>query len=165
MEYAQSGTLSRGDRPAVFRYVHSMYSNDTYDPLHKALSIRLTVATASIRSNWAGTGQTRKRSLTLTMVLATEITEGIFKNYWFYENDRRIGKLELIDTLTQLLWAIPDDLAKRAGNKLQEIHGPARDEVALRLEDSLLNLWRMEFISLDPRSPYYRIEKGNHNEQ
>ncbi len=134
-----------------------MYSNETYDPLHKALDIRLTVVSGPIRNGWTGTGSTRKRSLTLTMELAKEISTGILKNYWFYDGDRRIGELQLVDAMTHLLWAIPDDLAKNCGSKLFDIREPARQEVALRLEDSLLKLWRMEYCSLDPRSPYYRM--------
>lgn len=90
------------------------------------------------------------------MVLATEVAEKIYRNYWFYDGNRRIGQTELADHLTQCMWSIPDELAKRCGSKLHDTRHPAIQEVAGTLEQSLLAKWHMEFVSLDPRSQYYR---------
>lgn len=133
-----------------------MYQNDTFDPLSKTLSIFLQVATKTFLSNFAGTGQRRKRSPTITMALATEISDKIYKNYWFFDGERRIGQIELAEHLTNAMWAIPDDLAKCCGSKLHDTRHPAIKEVADTLEKSLLEKWRMEFVSMDKQSSYYR---------
>ncbi|MEA1843742.1 MULTISPECIES: hypothetical protein [Agrobacterium] len=90
------------------------------------------------------------------MALATEITEKIYKNYWFFDDERRIGQIELAEHLTHAMWAIPDELAKSCGSKLHDIRHPAIKEVAETLDKSLLAKWRMEFVSMDKRPRYYR---------
>ncbi|OCJ61188.1 hypothetical protein A6U96_13940 [Agrobacterium tumefaciens] len=90
------------------------------------------------------------------MVLASEITEGIYKNYWCYEDDRRIGHLEMTEAISNWLWEIPDDLAKAAGTKLSDISAPALEQVAIALAEKMETKWRIEFVSMDKHSIYYR---------
>lgn len=128
------------------------------DDLESSIYLKLITTDRPIRSNFAGTGQTRKRSPTLTKVLAEEMVSRLSVNYTFTKGGRIISKPELTEFIYTRLWAVPDDIAKASGTRNTDISQPAAKAIAHGIYLAL----DMEFIRsyesqdyLDPSSPRY----------
>ncbi|NTB86834.1 hypothetical protein [Agrobacterium tumefaciens] len=128
------------------------------DNLETSIYLTFVTAEKTIKSNYAGTGQTRRRSTTITKVLAEIIVDRLSTNYTFTRRGTKVDKTELIEFVAMHLWAVPDDVAKASGSKLQDI----KEQAAKAITHGLFLALDMEYIRsyesqdfLDPSSPRY----------
>ncbi|CVI60993.1 hypothetical protein CFBP4996_15415 [Agrobacterium leguminum] len=128
------------------------------DDLESSIYLKFITTERTIRSNFAGTGQSRKRSISITRVLAEHLVSRLSVNYTFTKSGNLIGKAELIEFVSMHLWAVPDDVAKASGTRNTDISQPAAKAIA----HGLFLAIDMEYIRsyesqdfLDPSSPRY----------
>ncbi|MCZ7931061.1 hypothetical protein O9X90_01955 [Agrobacterium leguminum] len=128
------------------------------DDLESSIYLKLITAERTIRSNFAGTGQTRKRSPTITKVLAEELVSRLSVNYTFTKGGCVITKPELAEFIYTRLWAVPDDIAKASGQRNTDISHSAAKAIAhglyLALELEYVRSYESQDF-LDPSSPRY----------
>ncbi|QTG15704.1 hypothetical protein G6M86_20900 [Agrobacterium tumefaciens] len=128
------------------------------DDLETSIYLKLITAERTIRSNFAGTGQTRKRSPTITKVLAEELVSRLAVNYTFTKAGKVVDKPELVEFIFTRLWAVPDDIAKASGTKNVDVSQPAAKAIAhglfLALDMEYIRSYESQDF-LDPSSPRY----------
>lgn len=128
------------------------------DDLESSIFLKLITAERTIRSNFAGTGQRKKRSLTITRVLAEELVARLSVNYTFTKAGRIVPKAELVEFVGMHLWAVPDDVAKASGDRNTDISHTAAKAIAhglfLALDLEYIRSYESQDF-LDPSSPRY----------
>ncbi|WCJ63823.1 hypothetical protein [Agrobacterium tumefaciens] len=128
------------------------------DELETSIFLKLITAERTIRSNFAGTGQRKRRSITITKVLAEELVDRLAVNFTFTKAGRIVPKAELVEFVGMHLWAIPDDVAKASGDRNSDISHTAAKDIAHGLFLALSLEYIRSYESqdfLDPSSPRY----------
>ncbi|SCX19744.1 hypothetical protein [Agrobacterium rosae] len=87
------------------------------DELETMIHIYFTTADKGVRNAFAGTGQSRKRSTVITRVLAERLFDKLAINYTWMKYGVEVPKQEVINFINDVLWAVPDDIAKLSGNR------------------------------------------------
>lgn len=132
------------------------------DNLESSIYLKFITTERTIRSNFAGTGQSRKRSVSITRVLAEELVSRLSVNYTFTKGGNVITKPELTEFIFERLWTVPDDIAKASGTRNTDISQPAAKAIAhglfLALELKYIRSYESQDF-LDPSSPRY-VNRG-----
>ncbi|QCM10008.1 hypothetical protein CFBP6625_06335 [Agrobacterium tumefaciens] len=128
------------------------------DDLESSIYLKLITTERAIRSNFAGTGQSRKRSISITRVLAEQLVSRLSVNYTFTKVGRIVPKAELVEFVAMHLWAVPDEVAKASGQRNTDISQPAAKAIAhglfLALDLEYIRSYESQDF-LDPSSPRY----------
>ena len=126
--------------------------------LESDIFLYFVTAERTTRSNFAGTGQTRKRSSVVTKIFAEHLISRLSINWTFTKYGVVIDQKELATFLATHLWSVPDDIAKASGTRQTFISEPAAKAISHGLYLAL----DMEYIRsyesqnyLDQMSPRY----------
>ncbi|NTF06877.1 hypothetical protein G6L37_11960 [Agrobacterium rubi] len=120
--------------------------------LESSIYIYLITAERTTRTNFAGTGVTRRRSTVITKVLAEHLIDRLSINYRFFKYGVRIERKELVEFLHLHLMAVPDDIAKASGTRTSASE-PASKAIAHGLFLALDMEYSRQFESQDPFDP------------
>ncbi len=128
------------------------------DTLESTLFIYFTTSEKGILNAFAGTGQTRRRSSVLTGVLAEHLYDKLAINYQWTKHGTEVPKKEVVDFIANVLWSVPDDVAKLSGTRTTGAEG-ARKAITHGLFLALDMEYTRVYTNrnyLDPESPNYR---------
>jgi|GEM_PF-4263719 len=127
------------------------------DTLESTLFIYFTTSEKGILNAFAGTGQTRRRSSVLTGVLAEHIYDKLAINYQWTKHGIEVPKKEVVDFIANVLWSVPDDVAKLSGTRTAGAEGAKKaitHGLFLALDMEYTRVYESQ-DPFDPLSPRY----------